>query len=72
LTSEDHLKQHDAAIAVIWMLFEKWPACLAMYERARRPLKIGIHRDILAALDGAMTLQGFGRGCAITPEISGT
>jgi hypothetical protein len=23
LTSEDHLKQHDAAIAVIWMLFEK-------------------------------------------------
>ena len=66
------MKQQRDAIEVIWLLVEKWPACFVMHERGRRPLKIGIHRDILLALDGAMTLQGFGRRCAITPEISGT
>jgi sRNA-binding protein len=28
-----------------------------VYERRRRPLKLGIHHDILVALDGAVTLQ---------------
>lgn len=42
----------DAAIA---LLAETWPACFAVYERRRRPLKIGIHHDVLAALDGAVT-----------------
>jgi hypothetical protein len=41
----------------IAMLAERWPACFHVFERPRRPLKLGIHLDILAALDGAMTLQ---------------
>jgi sRNA-binding protein len=32
----------DNAIAVIWRLVEKWPACFVMHERGRRPLKVGI------------------------------
>jgi sRNA-binding protein len=39
------------------LLAETWPACFTVYERRRRPLKLGIHHDILAALDGAITLQ---------------
>ncbi len=41
--------------AVLDLLTETWPACFSIYERRRKPLKIGIHRDILAVLDGAVT-----------------
>ena len=44
----------DAAIA---LLAETWPLCFAMYEVRRRPLKIGIRDDILAALNGAVTVD---------------
>ena len=37
------------------LLAERFPACFSVYENRRRPLKIGIHLDILAALDGAVT-----------------
>jgi sRNA-binding protein len=37
------------------LLAETWPACFSVYEKRRRPLKIGIHNDILATLDGAVT-----------------
>jgi ProQ/FINO family len=39
----------------IALLAERWPACFHVFERRRRPLKLGIHLEILAALDGAMT-----------------
>ena len=39
------------AAAVIELLAERWPACFFVYEQHRRPLKIGIRDDILAALD---------------------
>jgi ProP effector len=48
----------DAAIA---MLAETWPVCFSVYERRRRPLRLGIHRDILTALDGAVTSQELSR-----------
>jgi sRNA-binding protein len=39
---------------VLGILADKFPACFAIYERRRRPLKLGIHHDIIAALDGAI------------------
>ena len=39
------------AAAVIELLAERWPACFFVYEQHRRPLKIGIRDDILAAID---------------------
>jgi ProP effector len=44
--------QADAAIA---LLAEAFPTAFAIYEVKRRPLKVGIHADVLAALNGAMT-----------------
>jgi ProP effector len=41
--------------AVLELLAEKWPACFSIYEQRRRPLKVGIHVDIVAVLDGAVT-----------------
>ncbi len=43
--------------AVLALLAERWPACFAIYEARRSPLKVGIHRDILAALDGTVTAK---------------
>jgi ProP effector len=44
-----------AAGALIVQLAERWPKCFSVFERRRRPLKLKIHLDILAALDGAVT-----------------
>jgi ProP effector len=41
--------------ALITLLAERWPKCFSVYERRRRPLKIGIHRDVIAALGDAVT-----------------
>jgi hypothetical protein len=41
--------------ACIELLAETFPKCFAIYEARRKPLKIGIHLDILAAFDGAVT-----------------
>ena len=47
---------HDKNIqAVLELLAETWPATFSIYENRRRPLKIGIHHEILAALDGAVS-----------------
>jgi sRNA-binding protein len=37
---------------VLDLLAERWPKMFSLYEARRRPLKVGIHRDILAALHG--------------------
>jgi sRNA-binding protein len=35
------------------MLFAvRWPKCFAVYENRRRPLAVGIHNEMIAALDG--------------------
>jgi ProP effector len=38
------------AQAIIKLLTEKFPECFALYEQRRRPLALGIHREILAAM----------------------
>jgi hypothetical protein len=42
-------------LAVISLLAEKWPSCFSIIESGRRPLKLGIRDDVLAALDGAIS-----------------
>jgi len=44
-----------AILAVISLLAEKWPSCFSIIESGRRPLKLGIRDDVLAALDGAIS-----------------
>lgn len=41
--------------AVFELLQERWPNCFSIYEAKRRPLKIGIHEEILKALEGVVT-----------------
>jgi ProP effector len=41
--------------AILELLVARWPRAFSIYEARRRPLKIGVHLDILAALDGAVT-----------------
>lgn len=36
----------SAAEALINQLAERWPKCFAVFEQRRKPLKLGIHRDI--------------------------
>jgi sRNA-binding protein len=36
---------------IVVLLVERFPKCFFIYERRRRPLKIGVHKDILAVLD---------------------
>jgi ProP effector len=51
----------QAAAAGIALLAELWPNCFSVYEGRRRPLKIGIHKDILAAVNGALTPLELGK-----------
>jgi sRNA-binding protein len=44
-----------AAKALIEQLAERWPQCFSVYEKRRRPLQLGIHIEILAALGDAVT-----------------
>jgi ProP effector len=44
-----------AVQAAVALLAEAFPQCFAVYEKRRRPLKIGVHHDILVKLDGAIT-----------------
>jgi len=49
-------QSHNQAVAaVIALLAELYPKCFSVYEGRRRPLKLKIHLDIQAALDGAVT-----------------
>jgi ProP effector len=48
-------KRAEIAAAAIALLAEQFPKCFAVYERRRRPLKVGIYGELLAALDGAIT-----------------
>ena len=47
--------------ACIGLLAEAFPKCFVVYEARRRPLKVGIHNDIMAALDGAVTAAELSR-----------
>jgi ProP effector len=45
----------NTTATAIALLAETYPRCFAVYQARRRPLKIGIHKDILRELDGALT-----------------
>src|SRR6516164_8558278 len=55
LAKRNHRMSHNAILAVISLLAEKWPSCFSIIESGRRPLKLGIRGDVLAALDGAIS-----------------
>ena len=46
------MKKQEAAAAVIDTLAEKWPNAFFADPQKRRPLKVGVHLDILEALPG--------------------
>jgi sRNA-binding protein len=46
--------RHKESLEILTMLATRWPKAFAVHEAKRRPLKIGIHRDVEAAL-GAHT-----------------
>lgn len=50
-------ERHDptAAEAVIKLLAETFPQCFAVHQARRRPIKVGIHKEILAALGDKVT-----------------
>src|SRR5215813_13806724 len=49
-------KLRDTTVAaVITLLAETFPRCFSVWQGRRRPLKLKIHLDIQAALDGAVT-----------------
>ena len=45
----------NTAHATIELLASTWPACFAVKFRDRKPLKIGIAKDVAAATEGAIT-----------------
>jgi sRNA-binding protein len=51
--------------AVLDLLCEAFPKCFARYEVRRQPLKVGIHDDILARLDGAITEHELSRALRV-------
>ena len=43
------------ARAVIDLLAERFPKTFCVHQTRRKPLKVGIDRDLIAVLDGALT-----------------
>ena len=50
MTKTIKAEQREEAVALITRSAERFPACFAVLERRQRPLKIGIHQDIIAAV----------------------
>jgi len=48
-------RREQAIAATIALLAELYPKCFFVYQERRRPLKLKVHLDIQAALDGAIT-----------------
>jgi ProP effector len=47
--------ENSAMIAAIETLASRFPQCFAIYEHRRRPLKVGIRDDVIAAMAGVMS-----------------
>jgi sRNA-binding protein len=45
-------RRHLSPIQIIQLFEERWPCCFSVYEKNRRPLKLNIHEEIIAALVG--------------------
>jgi ProP effector len=48
---------HKTTLATIQLLAETLPQCFAVFEQRRRPLKLGIYNDVMAALGSAITAK---------------
>ena len=46
--------RRQAVAATIALLAERFPQAFVQYGAKRRPLKVGVHRDVVAALNGAI------------------
>ena len=46
---------------IVALLAERWPECFAVLENRRRPLKVGIHKDIQAALGTTVSSEQLSR-----------
>ena len=55
---------------VIVLLTERFPQCFSV-DGPRKPLKVGIYADIVAALDGAVTPEQLRRGLAAYTGVAG-
>lgn len=47
-------------IAALELLAESFPDAISIYGARRKPLKVGIHRDILKALNGGLNAEEIG------------
>jgi ProP effector len=47
---------HDTIV----VLADLFPACFSVFQQCRKPLKVGIRDDVLAALNGAITAKEAG------------
>ena len=48
-------RKYEDARALLDLLCEKFPKIFVCYEQRRRPLKVGIHADLVVALEGVAT-----------------
>jgi sRNA-binding protein len=62
MTRSARLERAAKAREIISILAEWFPQAFHLYERGRRPLKVGIHADIIAATNGAITTSELGLG----------
>jgi sRNA-binding protein len=64
-SSRSAQRRFDPAVeAALNLLCTRFPKVFQRYEARRRPLKIGIHLDLLAALDGAVDPDELSRALA--------
>lgn len=54
-TTADKRRRYTEALAGIALLQERWPRAFFMPEHRRKPLKVGIRQDIIAAGLGELT-----------------
>lgn len=68
-------QRRKEAEALIGLLAERFPKTFFVYEGRRRPLKVAIHLDILATLDGAISTDelsnALGTYCSNTGYLRG-
>jgi ProP effector len=56
---------NSAAYAIIELLASTWPRCFSVKLADRRPLKVGIRKDIAASAEGAITPDELGAALRI-------
>jgi sRNA-binding protein len=60
VTTAAPVTMRSPADTIIMRLAGRFPACFHVYQGRRKPLKIGIHEDIRAALNGEIAPEDLG------------